>query len=38
MADIFVSKYMMYMPTENELKKIIEDEKRIIEEYKIANK
>lgn len=36
--NIFVSKYMMYMPTENELKRIIEDEKRIIEEYKITNK
>ena len=35
--NIFVSKYMIYMPTE-ELKRVINEEKRLIEEYKISNK
>ena len=36
--NIFVSKYMTYMPTEEELSKVINEEKRLIEEYKISNK
>ena len=36
--NIFVSKYMTYMPTEEELKRVINEEKRLIEEYKISNK
>ena len=36
--NIFVSKYMTCMPTEEELKRVIDEEKRLIEEYKIANK
>ena len=36
--NIFVSKYMTYMPTEEELKKVIDEEKRLIEEYKISMK
>ena len=36
--NIFVSKYMTCMPTEEELKRVINEEKRLIEEYKIANK
>ncbi len=36
--NIFVSKYMTYMPTEDELKKVINEEKRLIDEYKISNK
>ena len=36
--NIFVSKYMTCMPTEEELKKIINEEKQLIEEYKITNK
>ena len=32
--NIFVSKYMTYMPTEKELEQIINKEKEIIEEYK----
>ena len=35
--NIFVSIYMTYMPTE-ELKRVINEEKRLIEEYKISNK
>ena len=33
-----LSKYMTYMPTEEELSKVINEEKRLIEEYKISNK
>ena len=29
---------MTYMPTEEELKRVINEEKRLIEEYKISNK
>ncbi len=36
--NIFVSKYMIYMTTEEELKRVINEEKRLIEEYKISNK
>ena len=36
--NIFVSKYMTCMPTEEELQIIINEERRIIEEYKISNK
>ena len=36
--NIFVSKYMTYMPTEEELKRVISEEKRLIEEYKISKK
>ena len=36
--NIFVSKYMTYMPTEEELKRVINEEKRLIEEHKISNK
>ncbi len=36
--NIFVSKYMTYMPTEEELKKVINEEKRLIEEYKLSKK
>ena len=36
--NIFVSKYMTYMPTEEEIKRVINEEKRLIEEYKISNK
>ena len=36
--NIFVSKYMTYMPTEEELKRVINEEKRLIDEYKISNK
>jgi len=36
--NIFVSKYMTCMPTEEELKRVINEEKRLIEEYKITNK
>ncbi len=36
--NIFVSKYMTYMPTEEELKRVINEEKRLIEEYKLSNK
>ena len=36
--NIFVSKYMTYMPTEEELKRVINEEKRLIEEYKTSNK
>ena len=36
--NIFVSKYMTYMPTVEELQKVINEEKRLIEEYKISNK
>ena len=36
--NIFVSKYMTCMPTEEELKKVINEEKQLIEEYKITNK
>ena len=36
--NIFVSKYMTYMPTEEELKRVINEERRLIEEYKISNK
>lgn len=36
--NIFVSKYMTFMPTEEELKRVINEEKRIIEEYKFLNK
>lgn len=36
--NIFVSKYMTYMPTEEELNRVINEEKRLIEEYKITNK
>lgn len=32
---IFVSKYMTYLPTEDELIKVINEEKNIIEEYKL---
>ena len=32
--NIFVSKYMTCMPTEEELKKVINEEKQLIEEYK----
>lgn len=31
--NIFVSIYMTYMPTEEELKRVINEEKRLIEEY-----
>lgn len=34
---IFVSKYMTCMPTEEELKRVINEEKRLIEEYKFLN-
>ena len=34
---IFVSKYMTCMPTEEELKRVINEEKRLIEEYKLFN-
>lgn len=33
--NIFISKYMTYMPSEEELAKVIEQERRIIEEYRI---
>lgn len=36
--NIFVSKYMTFMPTEEELKRVINEEKRLIEEHKISNK
>lgn len=36
--NIFVSKYMPYMPTEDELKRVINEEKRIIEEYKMSRR
>ena len=36
--NIFVSKYMTYMPTEEELKRVISEEKRLIEEYKISKR
>ena len=36
--NIFVSKYMTCMPTEEELQIIINEERRIIEEYKISKK
>lgn len=36
--NIFVSKYMTCMPTEEELKKVINEEKELIEEYKISKK
>jgi predicted nuclease of restriction endonuclease-like (RecB) superfamily len=36
--NIFVSKYMTYMPTEEELVRVINEEKRLIEDYKISNK
>ena len=36
--NIFVSKYMTYMPTEEELNRVINEEKRLIEEYKITKK
>ncbi len=36
--NIFVSKYMTYMPTEEELKRVINEEKELIEEYKISKK
>ncbi len=36
--NIFVSKYMTYMPTEEELKRVINEEKQLIEEYKISKK
>lgn len=36
--NIFVSKYMTYMPTEEELMRVINEEKRLIEDYKISNK
>ena len=36
--NIFGSKYMTCMPTEEELKKVINEEKQLIEEYKITNK
>ena len=36
--NIFVSKYMTCMPTEEELKRVINEEKRLIEEYKISKK
>ena len=36
--NIFVSKYMTFMPTEEELRRVINEEKRLIEEHKISNK
>ena len=36
--NIFVSKYMTYMPTEEELNRVINEEKKLIEEFKISNK
>lgn len=36
--NIFVSKYMTCMPTEEELKKVVEEERKIIEDYKISVK
>ena len=36
--NIFVSKYMTYLPTEEELKKVINEEKRLIENFKNLNK
>ena len=36
--NIFVSKYMTYMPTEEELTRVINEEKRLIEDYKLTNK
>ena len=36
--NIFVSKYMTYMPTEEELVRVINEEKRLIEDHKISNK
>ena len=36
--NIFVSKYMTCMPTEEELKKVVEEERKIIEDYKISIK
>ena len=36
--NIFVSKYMTYMPTEEELVRVINEEKRLIEDYKISNR
>ena len=36
--NIFVSKYMTYMPTEEELKSVILEERRLIEEYKLLEK
>ncbi len=36
--NIFVSKYMTYMPTEEELIRVINEEKQLIEEYKISKK
>ena len=36
--NIFVSKYMTYLPSIKELEKVINEEKRLIEEYKLLNK
>ncbi len=36
--NIFVSKYMTYMPTEEELNRVIAEEKKLIEEHKKSNK
>ena len=36
--NIFVSKYMTYMPAEEELVRVINEEKRLIEDHKISNK
>ena len=36
--NIFVSKYMTYLPTLEELTKVINEEKRLIEEYKLLKK
>ena len=36
--NIFISKYMTFMPTEEELTRVINEEKRLFEEYKVINK
>ena len=37
-SNILISKYMTFMPTKEELTRVINEEKRLFEEYKVINK